>query len=246
MDKILVYCPMAPKTPKVYARTVTSLFRLEWSGEMEIVFGREDEPRQSKYGNLAAKHNRARHMALDGGYDALLFVENDMILPPDALTKLAAVKADVAYGLYVNRHGWRKWLAYTYIDDLGGVSLSDDKDKARAAWGKVIDTVGAGMGCTLIRRNVLEHIWFRVPPGERAADDWQFAIDCQAAGFRQAHDLSVHCGHIVPGNAHILWPDASTDDLFRVEWFNDSQLIKAGTKVEVNVGMGVKEVWGAQ
>ena len=49
-----------------------------------------------------------------GGFDALLLVENDMILPPDALLKMAAVDADVVYGLYVNRHGWRKWLAYTY------------------------------------------------------------------------------------------------------------------------------------
>lgn len=243
--RVLIYCPIAPKTPKVYARTITSLFRMEWPHYAPIVFGRNDNP-ATKYSDITAKHNEARSMALAGGFDALLLVENDMILPPDALLKMAAVDADVVYGLYVNRHGWRKWLAYTYLDSLGGVSLSDDKERARAAWGRVVPTVGVGMGCTLIRRNVLEAIKFVTPANERLADDWQFSLDCQAHGFRQAHDMSVHCGHIVPGNAHILWPDIGNDDLFRVEWFNDSQLVPTQTPVSINVGMGVTEVWGRQ
>lgn len=246
MAKILIYCPIAPATPKVYARTLTSLFRMEWDEPMPIVFGRNDRPAGSKYQDIAAKHNEARRMVLDGGYDALLLVENDMILPPDTLRKLNAVDADVVYGLYVNRHGWRKWLAYTYLDAGGGVSLSEDKPRARAAWGSIMPTVGVGMGCTLIRRHVLERLKFWVPDGEQVADDWQFSLDCQRYGFRQMHDLSVHCGHIVPGNAHILWPDIGNDDLFRVEWFADSQLVPVGQSVSVNVGMGVTELWGKQ
>jgi len=40
---------------------------------------------------------------LDQGFDALLTIEHDMVIPPDALLKLLDTKADVVYGLYVFR-----------------------------------------------------------------------------------------------------------------------------------------------
>jgi hypothetical protein len=244
--KILAYCPLAPKTPKIYGRSLTSIFRLEWDRPLPMVFGREDNPRTTHYWNLADKHNEARRMALEGGFDALFFVESDMILPPHALRKLAKLDTDVAYGLYCNRHGWRQWLAFTYIDRTGSVSLSRDKEKARAYWGKPIDTMGAGMGCTLIHRRVLEEIEFRVPPKGDVADDWLFSLGCIEKGFRQTHHLGVVCGHISPRG--ILWPDPGAEGLVRLE-FEDAAVPTArserGKPVQASVNsFGLTEFYG--
>ena len=74
-------------------------------------------------------------MALAGGFDALLLVET-IVLHADALLprKWRRLIAVIVYGLCVNRFGgWRKWLAYTAIDSLGGVFVVMTK-RARAAW----------------------------------------------------------------------------------------------------------------
>jgi len=212
---VLVYCPLAPKTPKIYGRTLQSIFRLEWDLPLQVVFGREDKPTVSHYRNLADKHNEARRMVLAGPYDALLMVEADMVIPPDALEKLTSVDADVVYGLYVNRHGWRQWLCFTHLDRVGSVSLSANPPMAKAVWGAPIESRGAGMGCTLIHRHVLETLQFRIPPQEDVADDWMFSLDCQDLGYRQVHHTGVVCGHISPQG--ILWPDPDANRLVSIE-----------------------------
>ena len=73
-------------------------------------------------------------------------------------------------------------------------------------WGNVIDTTGVGLGCTLIRREVLEAIPFRVVD-KWIANDWYFALDVAEKGFTQAHDCGVVCGHI--DGYRVLWPDVA-------------------------------------
>lgn len=201
---ILVYCPLAPTPPIVHDRALASIFALRWMQPADIVFGRADTRKypdpQSRNTNITAKYNRARDLALSGGYDALLTVESDMIIPPLALERMSRIDADVVYGLYVSRHGKHVWLAFSDLTGreggkYAGMSFSNDPDLCREAWGSVVETAGVGLGCTLIRRRVLEAIPFRNPDG-MVANDWHFALDVKAAGFRQVHDCGVVCGHI--------------------------------------------------
>jgi hypothetical protein len=162
-------------------------------------------------GGLCHKHNQARKLVLNGGYDAMLHIDADMVVPADAVDRLIALDADVAYGLYVSRHTPSRWLCFT--DIATATVLSDDKDRARQVWGKTIVSIGAGMGCTLIHRHVLERIEFRTD-GMMGAD-WNFAQDCAAYGFSQAHDLGCVCGHI--NGDKVLWPDVDAPELYRAE-----------------------------
>jgi len=180
-----------------------------------VAYYGDDNPKLSHPDNLTIKHNKMRDDVLAGGYDALLTIEADMIVPPDALVKLAAVDADIACGLYVSRSS-RIWLCIPTIDGYKGVALNADRDAAKAAWGKVLPSEGAGFGCTLIRRNVLEAITFRDDKRRKFADDWQFALDAKEKGFRMAHDLSVVCGHIIHEGG-VLWPDPDAPDMHRIE-----------------------------
>ena len=234
--KILCYIPMSPKRPKLYARTIQSVMNVIWDAQIEYVFNREDNPVEMPYANICKKYNQARAMCLAGDYDALWTVEADMIVPPLTLERLTRINADVAYGLYVSRHGNHRWLAFCSVGEQIGVSLSDDRINARAAWGNVVETQGVGLGCTLIWRHVLEKIEFRRPDDSAVANDWYFALDCMQHGFVQKHDFGVVCGHIIsPPSPKILWPDPDADRLYRIEFFNEAppERIQEGERVEI-------------
>jgi hypothetical protein len=249
--KVLLYVPLNPTTPRIYARTITSIFTLHWPHPLEIVFGKEDmaahPDKKAAYQNLTDKYNRARRMTLDGGYDALFTVECDMIIPPLTLERLSRIDADVAYGLYVSRHGQNRWLAYDHVGEhFTGASYSDIPDVARSSWGKVVETKGVGMGCTFIHRHVLEQIEFRCPRA-MAANDWYFSLDLQSAGLIQKHDLGVVCGHIQGApSPKIYWP--APDGKYSIEFFDEAppERVDLTKQVEITVdSFGSKHLFPA-
>lgn len=215
--RVLVFTPLL----RSYGRAIASVHRMLQAtpGPVEWLCLHGDQP----YGeydqrNVLHLYNVARDRALAGPYTHLLCLEDDMVIPPHTLTSLLAVGADVAYGLYTWRREGHPWSAYKLLYTDNGISHSEDNPWKAAEWfrtGAVVDTAGVGLGCTLIARTVLEAIPFRMfnPSGEGPANDWSFAVDCQAHGFRQAHHFGVVCGHISPQPSHrVIWPDVDAMD----------------------------------
>ena len=165
-----------------------------------------------------------------------------MIIPADTVGLLQEAGADIAYGLYVWRHRIKRWNAYMTLNLWGGESVSYNYNgqDVDAAWGKIIDVAGLGMGCTLIKRNVLEQIKFRLLDGEHSwitdeykdefnklginpdrdrsemiCDDWLLALDAQHYGFSQRANMNVICGHIAHDT--VLWPNPKAVKFYRTE-----------------------------
>lgn len=201
--KVLIYCPMYPGKSTIRRATVESIFSLDRDHRCEIVFSWEQglPDGEASDENITRKYNEARLMALDGNYDALLTVEADMVIPAIALQRLTRINADVAYGLYVSRHS-KKWLVFDELTQAAGTYACDNADFPKDAWGRVVESKGVGLGCTLITKRVLRAIPFRLD-GFMSCD-WYFALDCFEYGFTQKHDLGVVCGHI--DNGEVLWP----------------------------------------
>lgn len=149
-----------------------------------------------KMKNVLAQYQRGQQLALDGGYDAMLTVEHDMILPTGAIDRLMDTDADVVYGVYMLRHGTPCLNAWQYVNDRNlGMSLSlypKELEAAKAAGQWRVS--GVGWGCTLIRRNVLEKIAIRAA-GDSDAGDMGFATDCLHAGIKMIARFDVPCGH---------------------------------------------------
>jgi len=214
--KILVFCPTNPKWPHLYGRTMHSLLRLRWEGVLEYLIMRGDSPLEDRHDRITWKYQRGREAFLRGDYDAMLTAEADMILPGEALERLIDVGADVAYGLYCFRNHPHRWSAYEEVREESAKAISDDAESAWEAWGQVIPVAGVGLGCTLIRRHVLEELDFHRE--ETPSCDWDFAIDCQSKGFVQKCDLGVICGHITSEpRFRIIWPDVEAEGLYREE-----------------------------
>lgn len=203
--KILLFCPLHPLWGILHP-ALESIHALDVSG-FDVTYHYEDERRMNggdAYDQITAKYQYGRGLALDGGYDAMLTIEYDNVVPVDALQKLAQVDADVAYGLYVTGRG-NRWLAFIHLWPKSGITYSRDEPTARAAWGDVMPSAGVGFGCTLIRRHVLEGVPFRREKGHPSSNDWWFALDLAEKGYRQAHDCGVVVGHI-RRNGDIAWP----------------------------------------
>ncbi len=238
---ILCFTPLHPDYG-IYPETLASIMALEHDDVLDRHFASGDNPFDQGWENVTYHHNQARRMVLAGGYDALLSIEADMVVPPDAISKLIDANADIAYSLYVGRHKPNRWMAYKSLGMWGGASVSLDytgKD-ARAAWGNIIDVAGVGMGCTLIHRSVLEQLQFRLHDGNHSwiqeeyaddfralgtnpyeerkqmvCDDYLLAMDAQHYGLSQRANMSLVCGHI--DNDSILWPDPEARKFYRTE-----------------------------
>lgn len=147
--------------------------------------------------NYLAQYEHIREKVLAEGYDAVLLVEHDMEIPPDALQKLWDTGAQVAYGVYLLRHGANVLNTYEYVGERNvGESLTFSPRKQAAARAQgVVQVSGVGFGCTLIRADVLERIPFRSNEKGSAAPDVPFAQDVLAAGIRSVAHFDVLCGH---------------------------------------------------
>lgn len=149
--------------------------------------------------NVLAQYQKAWKMALAGGYDALLTLEHDMVIPVNAVQKLWETDSPVVYGVYMLRHGIPTLSAWQYINRTNlGMSLSLYPNEVRRGrqqgW---LEVCGVGWGCTLIRREVLERVSVR-STGASDAGDMAFATDCVRDGIKQIARFDVPCDHIMP------------------------------------------------
>lgn len=219
--KTLVFCPINPisyrsRWPESIDRTLS----LESLGSMSFHFEKSRISNETTR-DVCEKFRLARRLFLESDYDLLLTVEDDMLIPPESLLRLESHKADVAYGLYVARSmKSHPWLVAYWLNDTRVKFLSGRPNVARNAWGKAIHSHGLGMGCTLIRRHVMEELDFRVLSGpgwgHGKSNDWYFALDARRRGMTQVTDLGLVCGHI-RNNGMVLWPDPNSESLYREE-----------------------------
>ena len=241
--RILVYTPTHPSYG-MHPQTRESIEAAigNYSDPIEWVISYGDNPYINPYENVTYQHNKARQMVLDGEYDALLSIESDMIIPPDTIAGLIEADADIAYGLYVSRHKPYRWLTYKTMNLWGAESYSLDYtgEDARSIWGKIIDVAGVGMGCTLIKADVLRQLRFRLHDGSHSwiqdeyaddfrrmgmdpyqkragmvCDDYLLAMDAQHYGYTQRCNLSIICGHI--SDKGVYWPDIEAKTFYRLE-----------------------------
>jgi len=107
--RVLVYCPLAPHPPRLFAKTLKALFEVDWPEPYELLYGVSKDA-EDVNADIAGKLERARQVALKGDFDALLAVSYDVVVLPDTLLRLADVDASVVCGVTVDReppHNWK-------------------------------------------------------------------------------------------------------------------------------------------
>jgi hypothetical protein len=235
--KILVYTPTYDDA--LHPQCRASIEAQQTTHEWEWVIDADDPFPPPDHRNVLAKYQRAQRLALAGGYDALVTVEHDMVLPPDALQKLAdTTGAGVVYAPYVLRHGNYSLSTWQYCGENSlGMSLTlYPRELARYRQAGVGRISGCGWGCTLIHRNVLERIPLHSGNGSNPTGDIQFAMDCLRAGVIAYGRFDIPCGHFNT-EGQLLMPYDDTTTMMRVEALEDVTVFIDGKPMRLTAGM---------
>jgi hypothetical protein len=151
--------------------------------------------------------NMIREKFLNENYDFFFSLEQDVIPPKDILEKLLKHNKEIvsAYysklvkvGLKDNETGEVK----NAVIELALVWVQVDEGRVRRANPQevlskgLIKVGGYGVGCILIKREVLKKIKFEYKPDKKAFDDMLFCDDAEKAGYDLFLDSDIKVIHL--------------------------------------------------
>lgn len=196
-----------PTFENIYPDTFKSIYGLDPAGHwlvFDFVRGYD----------CATARNKIAKQALDEKADYVLMVDNDMVLPSDALVHLLEGPKDVCLGIYANRdtgniYGGDVCIYKTGEFDYKTKFTAAEVVQLRERGEKKIIIHGGGMGCALIRTEVFNRIsfpyydWVNYENGCVLSEDLYFCEQCKKNNIPVYADLRVQCGHIF---RHVQWP----------------------------------------
>lgn len=189
-----------PTFENIYPDTFKSLWDMD-KGEHEVDF-----EFIRGYDCATARNNCVQRM-LDGGYDYLMMVDNDVTVPRDALLNLMEHGKQVVSGYYAHRNKDNPGNSTTNLCKTGEFNYTKqytgEELRELLAQGKVLIRIhGGGMGCILIRRDVIELLkfpwfdWVNYINGTMLSEDLFFCERCKTAKVKLYADTRVACGHM--------------------------------------------------
>lgn len=186
-------------SPKVLVAILTrGIVSVKWAihlRELQLPDGSEIR----FYSGMPFDHarNTAVAGALQNRFDYLLFLDDDVLTPPDVFNLLERHNQPIVSGLYYRRN-----------EPVVPVALV--KSNGSYVWASVelnkfyeVDMVGAG--CLLIRRDVLTRLsypWFNWSVHDKSdstlkcSEDFYFCDKARENGYNIFLDTSVNCKHI--------------------------------------------------
>lgn len=198
MARVLVAIPTFDGSVK--AKAFESAANLDW-GDCDLQYRTV-----SGYDCAAARNIIADEM-LERGFDYVLMVDSDVVLPQDALVRLIEWDEPVMLGYYAHQgsfappHGDGKTCLCkpsSYHEQYTGDEMAILRDGGLFK----VPIRGGGMGCALIRRDAFERTafpWFRFVVYEDRhgvlSEDLYFCSKCREAGMELYADARVACGH---------------------------------------------------
>jgi GT2 family glycosyltransferase len=127
---------------------------------------------------------------LQDDYDALLFVDSDMVVPVDLLTRLSGHDKDIISALAFKRFPPHEPCIFK--------KCTRKETQFWLDYPKGLTEIqGVGMACTLIKRKVFEAVpqpWFFPEPN--IGEDLAFCIRAREAGYKIYCDTNLICGHV--------------------------------------------------
>lgn len=148
---------------------------------------------------IADSMEELRVQALIGKYDFMLVVETDVIPPHDIIERLLIHHKEVVSAMYMIDQGSDSHLMYQKIEPMGinyrsTINMSDGYDIGIVD-GQVHEVYACGLGCCMIKKDILEKIQFRWETGADAHPDSFFAADLHMHGIKQYLDTGTLCVH---------------------------------------------------
>ena len=207
-----------PTFETIYPDTFKSIYEVDPCGhDVHFDFVRG-------YDCATARNNIAIN-AQNGGYDYVLMVDNDVVLPKTALRDLLDDAREVCLGFYAHRDAdniyrgrtcvcklfdpdGHKYFNYPLESEWTAQELKELQEKGETK----IQIHGGGMGCAMIKTEVFSRIrypwydWVNYADDNRGmlSEDLYFCEQLRNAGIKIYTDVRVGCGHIL---RRVQWPE---------------------------------------
>lgn len=153
------------------------------------------------YGVAIGRNRTVATFMLEPDLTHLMFVDDDVVVPPDAVAELASLDTDIAAGVYVMLHPRGNRIVPLLTARKDGYWVENWFDGPR-------EVDACGTGCMMIRREVFEALgfpWFQWPMWLNedrkfccTSDDVDFCTRAKAKGFSIVSHGGIRCGHIKP------------------------------------------------
>ena len=146
---------------------------------------------------VAQARIRLAEKALEGGFDRLLMVDSDTIVPMDAIKHLLDPEMPVVLGCYPFKDGSDKVVLFKF-EKVDGT----DKYSACEIPGGRFDVCWGGLGCAMVDTQIFRVLakpwfhWDERPTGKHTGEDVWFCRKVREAGFTIQADGRVRCGHV--------------------------------------------------
>lgn len=206
--KILI---AVPTFENIYPDTFKSIYDLD-KGENEAIF---DFVRGY---DCATARNRIAQHSLDIKADYVLMIDNDVVLPKNAITYFTEDIKEVCLGFYPHRGNDNIYNGRTCVcklkNDRGkkyfnypleSEYTSDELKHFREQGEYKIEIHGGGMGCAFINTSVFRKLkypwydWVNYADDHRGmlSEDLYFCVACRKSGFPIYTDTRISCGHLL-------------------------------------------------
>lgn len=167
--------------------------------------------------DCATARNRIAQKALDGGYDRLMMVDNDVTVPADALSNLLSHDVDCVSGFYLHRNedntpsdrtcvcklldaSGHAYFNYPLESEYTKGDMADMRERGEY----LVEIHGGGTGCVLIKTDVFNRVrypwfdWVNYRDAHRGmlSEDLYFCEELRKKGIPRYVDTRVACGHL--------------------------------------------------
>lgn len=206
MNKVLI---AVPTYENIYPDTFKSIYNLE-SGENIVHFD------FFRGYDVANARNQIGKATVDGEYDYVLTIDNDEVVPKDALLNLLECQGNepepgmvVGYCLSRPRDTTNK-TGRTTAFRFGGKDYVfedaytvDELEEIRNKGVNKLQIRGTGLGCALIHRSVFEKLsfpwfkWLTYESGSQLSEDLFFCERFKEISTPIFVDTRVSCGHMM-------------------------------------------------
>jgi GT2 family glycosyltransferase len=175
---------------------------------------------------------KSRNLIIDQALEAkcthILFLDDDMITPPDTLLKLLKHDKDIVSGLYLLRSFPHRPALFDRAYDNGKCKFTSLTPEMTG----LVKGVNCGLGAVLISTRVFEKLekpYVRL--GELEQDEWcddvGFFNRCRKAGFEVWCDLDCPIGHMTNLT---IWPEKHNG-----QWFTNYKHPQGNVHIAQNI-----------
>ncbi len=151
--------------------------------------------------DCAKARNIIADIAIGGGYDYVLMIDSDTIIPKDALKNLLDPPSDVVLGICPRKNTTKKETPLCPIT-CPDLSESLTYDYLNGLKENRIEVKVGGFACALVKTKVFEDMMYPYfdykTYGDRSmlSEDYYFCVMAQNCEYKILADTRVRCGHL--------------------------------------------------